>query len=357
MPLTEQQAADQAISSLDSLTPDQQSAQQALHQILHSPESSTPFLDIHQLFAHFNTLYFLSLLLPKVEVSWSPRLTLCAGICELCKDAEGKYKRIRLKLSEPLLQYRPRSDTVSILLHESIHAYFFATSSHTRSDDPSGHGTGFQALASAINHHGLTALQLDFDINIYHSFHDEVDSFRTHVWQCDGPCRKVPPYFGIVKRSMNRAPGKSDGWWVRHEEECGGTWVKIGEPEVSKRKVERMSVKERAGMQRNKISGWLAVGKGGCVSSGKEKENKEEKDVAIVDDEEDSNQVSAATNSISTPKRSNRRLSAPEEGRTADMQTVIDEPPAKRSLISCPICDVSIEEKQINGHLDTVHSL
>lgn len=42
----------------------------------------------------------------------------CAGICELIKDDEGKYRRIRLKLSEPLLKFRPREDTINTLLHE-----------------------------------------------------------------------------------------------------------------------------------------------------------------------------------------------------------------------------------------------
>lgn len=41
-------------------------------------------------------------------------------------------------------------------------------------------------------------------ITIYHTFHDEVRYYKTHVWKCDGPCQHRPPYYGIVKRSMNR---------------------------------------------------------------------------------------------------------------------------------------------------------
>lgn len=41
-------------------------------------------------------------------------------------------------------------------------------------------------------------------ITIYHTFHDEVRYYKTHVWRCDGPCQHRPPYYGIVKRSMNR---------------------------------------------------------------------------------------------------------------------------------------------------------
>lgn len=41
-------------------------------------------------------------------------------------------------------------------------------------------------------------------ITIYHTFHDEVRHYQTHVWKCDGPCQHKSPYFGIVRRSMNR---------------------------------------------------------------------------------------------------------------------------------------------------------
>jgi hypothetical protein len=44
----------------------------------------------------------------------------CAGMCELMKDDQGRYRRIRLKLSESLLKYRPRSDLINTLLHGII---------------------------------------------------------------------------------------------------------------------------------------------------------------------------------------------------------------------------------------------
>lgn len=202
MPLSDEEAALLAITSLEDQSAAQQAAEAEITSILHG--SAEPFVDIHQLFRLYNTLYFRDVLLPRVEVSWSPRLTLCAGICELLKDDQGKYRRIRLKLSEPLLKFRPREDTINTLLHEAIHAYFFVTSSwrHSRGDDGTGHGNGFLLLADAISNHG------NYEITVYHTFHDEVDSYRTHIWQCDGTCRTKAPFFGFVKRSMNRPPGK-----------------------------------------------------------------------------------------------------------------------------------------------------
>ncbi len=46
-----------------------------------------------------------------------------------------------------------------------------------------------------------------------------------------GRCRLRPPFFGWVKRSMNRKPQPADSWWSTHQSSCNGTFVKITEPE------------------------------------------------------------------------------------------------------------------------------
>jgi hypothetical protein len=50
------------------------------------------------------------------------------------------------------------------------------------------------------------------NISVFHTFNDEVDSYRQHVWLCDGPCRKKAPFFGIVKRAKNMPPSERDDW-------------------------------------------------------------------------------------------------------------------------------------------------
>lgn len=306
MPVTDEESAIQAIATLNELSDQQKDAKAKINTTLTSNE---PFIDIHELFSLYNILYFRSLLLPRVEASWSARLTLCAGICELVRDPNNgnKYTRIRLKLSEPLLKYRPRSDTVNTLLHEAIHAYFFITTSwrHSRGDDGTGHGAGFLLLADAINNHGA---EHGYEITVFHTFHDEVDSYRTHIWQCDGPCRSQAPFFGLVKRSMNRAPGKSDTWWSKHQAECRGTFTKIAEPELSKAQVEKLSGLERAGRQANKIDGWV-----------------KSSDVA------------------------KRKRSPSAESEDAAKRT--------EYFVACPICEESVAGAQINRHLDQSHAL
>ncbi|KAK5153786.1 SprT-like family-domain-containing protein [Cryomyces antarcticus] len=321
MSLTDEGAAIQAISSLDPLTETQVTAQREITNIVYSDD---PSVDIHELFRMYNTLYFRGLLLPRVEVSWSSRLTLCAGICELTKDDQGKYRRVRLKLSEPLLKYRPRSDTINTLLHEAIHAYFFITTSwrHSRGDDGTGHGAGFLLLADAINNHG------DYLVTVFHTFHDEVDRYRTHVWQCDGPCKERSPFFGLVKRSMDRAPGQSDTWWKRHEEECGGTYCKISEPGLTKEQITKLSAKERAGRQKNKLDSWM---------NGTKEGNKCNAPRGAVA------QKLLAPN---TGARS-KRPGSPIEGSFAIAE--------KKLLVACPICDLAVSEQEINEHLDAKH--
>lgn len=315
MPLTDEDAAVQAIAALDPLSNEQDEAKLKIDSIL---TSETPFVDIHELFSLYDILYFRSLLGLRVEVSWSPRLTLCAGICELIRDPQNgnKFTRIRLKLSEPLLKYRPRIDVINTLLHEAIHAYFFITTSwrHSRGDDGTGHGAGFLLLADAINNHG------GYDISVYHTFHDEVDSYRTHVWQCDGPCKLQAPFFGVVKRAMNRAPGKGDVWWKKHEEECGGTFVKVAEPELSKKQVEKLSGLERAGRQKSKIDVWV-----------------KKSDMGVEGNEK-------ATDGLDS-KRSRDAVDDMEEMTKKAKQTVL-----------CPICSQDIAGDEINEHLDVKHS-
>lgn len=274
------------------------------------------------------------------------KCTSCAGICELSKDPKtGKFTRIRLKLSTPLLQYRPRSDTINTLLHEAIHAYFFITTSwqHSRGDDGTGHGVGFQLLADAINNHG------NYEVTIYHTFHDEVESFRTHVWRCDGPCQRQPPYFGLVKRSMNRAPGKSDTWWSKHKVECGGTYTKISEPAMTKKQLDAMSAKERAGRQKNKLDSWVTTSFKNSQAEGNTSDrpidvDKEDK-TSTATEKKRKESVLVVEDVVQTTT-SKRARSVREDACMA-----ID----SKTLVECPICNQKVAETQINEHLDSVH--
>ncbi|KAF9966125.1 hypothetical protein BGZ70_003220 [Mortierella alpina] len=185
-------------------------------------DSDAPFKDLHGLFLAFNDQYFESKL-SACEVRWSPRMTRCAGLC--LYQSRAQYCSIRL--SEPLLKFRPESDYIDTLLHEMIHAYLFVTKAI---QDHDGHGPDFQYHMNRINAAAQTT------ISIYHTFHDEVAHYQTHVWKCNGPCQHRPPYFGLVKRSMNRPPQPADRWFAEHQSSCGGTYTKISEPEPTPKK-------------------------------------------------------------------------------------------------------------------------
>lgn len=64
----------------------------------------------------------------------------------------------------------------------------------------------------------------------------QVKLYLTHWWRCNGPCQSRKPYFGVVRRNVNRAPGPSDYWWSTHQKTCGGTFLKIKEPEKKTKK-------------------------------------------------------------------------------------------------------------------------
>ena len=73
MPVTDEDAAIEAIATFEFLSSDQQKALRSVNDILNNDE---PFVDIHELFRFYDVLYFRGLLVPRVEVIWSPRLTL-----------------------------------------------------------------------------------------------------------------------------------------------------------------------------------------------------------------------------------------------------------------------------------------
>ena len=178
-----------------------------------------PNPDIRALFQEYDKKYFYSRL-GSCIVEWSKRMTICAGIFYL---REGGI----IRLSEPLLKYRPRIDMVQTLLHEMIHAYLYLTRNYK---DRGEHGDEFKKHMNRINSAAGT------NITVYHTFHDEVNYQRQHVWRCTGICRTWKPFMGFVKRSMNRAPGPHDLWWADHARKCSGIFEKIAEPEGFKSK-------------------------------------------------------------------------------------------------------------------------
>uniref|UniRef100_A0A3B1JNG8 DNA-dependent metalloprotease SPRTN n=1 Tax=Astyanax mexicanus TaxID=7994 RepID=A0A3B1JNG8_ASTMX len=193
-------------------------------------EMLDPSPDVRAMFLQFNDMFFWGKL-SGVEVKWSARMT-CAGVCSY----EGRGGLCSIRLSEPLLKLRPRKDLVETLLHEMIHALLFVTQNNR---DRDGHGPEFCKHMNRINKATGT------NISVYHSFHDEVDVYRQHWWRCDGPCQNRKPFFGYVKRAMNRAPSARDPWWEDHRRTCGGTYTKIKEPENYGKKGKNEEKKEK----------------------------------------------------------------------------------------------------------------
>ncbi|XP_043075291.1 DNA-dependent metalloprotease SPRTN [Puntigrus tetrazona] len=217
-PSSKKRRIDSSESGLMDVIPySQPSPERPLSIVDESWETLDPSPDVRAMFLQFNDKFFWGKL-SGVEVKWSPRMTLCAGVCSY----EGRGGLCSIRLSEPLLKLRPRKDLVQTLLHEMIHALLFVTQNNR---DRDGHGPEFCKHMNRINQASGT------NITIYHSFHDEVDVYRQHWWRCNGPCQNRRPFFGYVKRAMNRPPSARDPWWAEHQRTCGGTYTKIKEPE------------------------------------------------------------------------------------------------------------------------------
>ncbi|XP_052902949.1 DNA-dependent metalloprotease SPRTN-like [Anopheles moucheti] len=187
-------------------------------------EIKDPTPDIYALFAVFNQKFFQTRL-SCVQLEWSKKMYNCAGICYQRSNRLGKSCIIRL--SEPLLKLRPRKDLIQTLLHEMIHAYCFVLGIR---EGNGGHGPTFKKIMNGINKIAGT------NITVYHSFHDEVDLYKTHWWKCNGPCQNKHPFYGLVKRTTNRKPGTYDFWWQEHQQTCGGEFIKIREPSPKRKR-------------------------------------------------------------------------------------------------------------------------
>uniref|UniRef100_A0A182JR21 Protein with SprT-like domain at the N terminus n=1 Tax=Anopheles christyi TaxID=43041 RepID=A0A182JR21_9DIPT len=183
-----------------------------------------PTPDIYALFPLFDKKFFQGRL-SCVQLEWSKKMYNCAGICYQRSNRLGKSCIIRL--SEPLLKLRPRKDLIQTLLHEMIHAYCFVLGIR---EGNGGHGPTFKKIMNGINKIAGT------NITVYHSFHDEVDLYKTHWWKCNGPCQHRHPFYGLVKRTTNRKPGTYDFWWQEHQKMCGGEFIKIKEPSPKRKR-------------------------------------------------------------------------------------------------------------------------
>ncbi|XPS75188.1 hypothetical protein M3J09_007295 [Ascochyta lentis] len=150
---------------------------------------------------------------------------------------------------------------------------------------------------------------------------------------------------------MNRSPGKGDTWWSRHEVECGGTYTKISEPKLTKKQLQNLSSKERAGRQKNKLDNWVTTSKEKNSSIGGETSDKP---IALDKEDETSSNVvvgDAVVLSRSSVGQKRSRADANAEGEGEDDILVVD----KKTLVECPICAMQVADIQINEHLDVLH--
>ena len=153
---------------------------------------------------------------------------------------------------------------------------------------------------------------------------------------------------------MNRAPGKSDTWWERHQAECGGAYTKIQEPAPTKKQLEAMSTKERAGRQKNKLDSWITVGaKKGAATKGDALGGPSDASVEDKTSTAVSSSRKTATLGIGDNDSPSFGCSSSQAPQKRQRPHTEDDPVVqKRLLVNCPICNLRMAESDINKHLD-----
>ena len=191
-------------------------------------KSEEETFDLYEYFQIYNEIFFENLL-GCISLSWSSKMTSCAGVFSVYKGVPT------IRLSESLLKFRTITEVKETLLHEMIHAYCFIKK-YDMSDDLSGHGKYFKQKMNEINK------ETGFNVTVYHNFLDEVSYYAKYVWRCNGICRNKKPYYGYVRRQMNRPPQKADKWFMKHQKECGGTFIRISPTEEEEKKEKKVYI-------------------------------------------------------------------------------------------------------------------
>ncbi|OCT94371.1 hypothetical protein XELAEV_18012042mg [Xenopus laevis] len=176
-----------------------------------------PKPDIHALYKEFNVKFFKGKL-PEVDLKWSNRISETSGLTAMYSTG-----KITIRLNKPLLDLKPRSTTVEILLHEMIHVHQFFTNARDE-----GHGSLFHSHKRRINK--MTGA----NIIAYPDYKEQYELLKRHWWRCNGPCGE------LEKRIMNRPPSTK-----AHKRKCGGVFIKVSEPEDSP------AIKRRSNILRN----------------------------------------------------------------------------------------------------------
>ncbi|VBB32233.1 unnamed protein product [Acanthocheilonema viteae] len=329
-------------------------------------ETIDPTPDLHALFKQYDNTFFDGRL-AACEVKWSSRMTSSAGLCSF----ESRSKFCSIRLSKPLLQYRPRKDLVETLLHEMIHAFLFLSDGVK---DRDGHGPMFQFHMRRIN------MSAGTNITVYHNFHDEVIYHQKHWWRCTGPCRMRSPFYGWVKRSMNRAPGKNDFWWKEHQMTCGGNFIKVKEPEgydtkkISNGKSQsqaRPTPLDRYFTGKGHVLGHLSSSSGAILgycpnvdrsrnsigNTGMELEMRHAENYYNGGDLRVQKKAAKENRAGVTTLKDNGELlvkeKIPESSKSASVGSVESDDNDIIICVPCPVCNVHVPENAINSHLDS----
>lgn len=199
-----------------------------------------PGPDIHELFCHYNSIYFDDAL-STCFVSWAPRLTSSmAASCDC--TVEGHCE---IQLSVLLLKCRSSADLKNILLHEMIHAFMWIMHKNNNHSD---HGSIFWKIANSMNSNLKDDLQRPssgYNITSHHGFPNEEKTSRAHLWMCTS-CGESSHSDCLEKKGSDNDCGNRLCGWHKHKKLCSGRCENVNDVSGFKDTGKSIGVQENA---------------------------------------------------------------------------------------------------------------
>ena len=182
-----------------------------------------------------------------------------------------------------------------------------------------------------------------------------------------GPCQNQKPFFGIVRRSMNRPPQPADRWWADHQKSCGGTYTKIAGPdldengEVKLKKGKRKAEKESGAKEVKVEPGQRTIddmfGSPSKKVKAEDTQGQAGDDSPTVADAGVGSKCPMPELGLGDIKGKSVDVRFPGQGHRLDGEPSVDATPtpdlkSSQTLIHCPVCGAEQPEADINPHLD-----
>ncbi|KAJ6849358.1 sprT-like domain-containing protein Spartan isoform X3 [Iris pallida] len=206
-------------------------------------EVEPPSPDIHELFCHYNELYFHGAL-SACFVDWCPRATSSTGTCRYYGGGGCE-----IRISGALRKVHPDTDLKNVLLHEMIHAFLWIKCGNR--EHSSDHDSYFREKMKEINSSSVEDHQRPqggYNVTIHHEFKKEVETYKYYHWICDTCGHMINKSREPSASDCNQKVGPDGSCnnskcdWHNHKNGCPGSYTR--EPESPRYKDQNLDSRD-----------------------------------------------------------------------------------------------------------------